>query len=231
MRLARQYYLLYNIFSQFKRYGIIPGKDITFMLEQILDSKADSAVLSFFLVAPERSFSALEISKRLKIPYGKTTHALNRLSNHGQLRSFTKKTKKYYLVNSKYKLLPQIKDYLLKNGPKYHDELFSAIRHLGEIKAAFLSGIFTGYSNLPVDLLLVGKVNLRKLDDFLKALEKIMGQEVNYSVMSVGEFQQRSETFDKFIKDIFDYHHLVVIDELSKKKSGKNRAMPQAKLL
>ena len=87
-----------------------------------------------------------------------------------------------------------------------------------EIKAAFLSGIFCGHQNLPVDILLVGKVNLNKLSDFLKAAEKMMGQEINYSVMTVGEFVQRRDTFDKFIKDIFDYRHLTVVDELSKKR-------------
>ncbi len=191
------------------------------MLEEIIDSKVDSAVLSFFLVAPARSFSALEISKRLRLPYGKTAHSLNKLSLHGQLKGFSKKAKKYYLVNRNYKLLPQIKDFLLKNGPKYQDELFSAIRRLGEVKAAFLSGIFTGYPNLPVDLLLVGRINLKKLHEFLKALEKIMGQEINYSIMTVDEFRQRRDTFDRFIKDIFDYRHLVVVDNLSQREKNK----------
>jgi hypothetical protein len=74
------------------------------------------------------------------------------------------------------------------------------------------------HPELPVDLLLVGKINLNKLADFLKAVEKMMQQEINYSVMSVDEFVQRRNTFDKFIKDIFDYPHLVVVDTLQKKK-------------
>lgn len=187
------------------------------MLEQILDSKIDSAILAFFLAAPRRSFSALEISRRLKLPYLRTTVVLNRLSHHGQLKSFTKRGKKYYLINARYKLMPQLEEFLTKNGPKYQDELFLAIRRLGKIRAAFLSGIFTGYANLPVDILLVGRVNLQKLDKFLKAASKMMGQEINYSVMTTQEFKQRRDTFDKFIKDIFDYHHLVVVDELKKK--------------
>ncbi len=187
------------------------------MLEEIFNSKSDSAILSFFLVAPERSFSALEISRRLKIPYGRTTHILNKLSQHGQLISSSKKSKKYYMVNSKYKLLPEIKDFLLKNGPRYSDELFSAIKRLGEIKAAFLSGIFTGYDNLPVDILLVGKINLKKLDLFLNSARKMMGQDINYSIMTPDEFVLRRDTFDRFIRDIFDYKHLVVVDELKKK--------------
>ncbi len=190
------------------------------MLEQIIDSKKDSAVLGFFLAAPERSFSILEVSKRLRVPYLAAAHSLTKLSSIGLLRIFSKKGKKYYLINSKYKLLPELKNQSLRAGIKYQDELFSAIKRLGEIKAAFLSGIFCGHPTLPVDILLVGKVNLRKLSDFLKSLEKLMGQEVNYSVMSVQEFLQRRDTFDRFIKDIFDYRHLVVVDTLTKKSAS-----------
>ncbi len=188
------------------------------MLSEILDSKIDSSVLSFFLVAPERAFSPVEISKRLRLPYLKVFHSLNKLLLHNQLVSFSKKNKKYYIINTKNSLMPEIKASLLKNGVKYQDELFSAIKKLGVVRAAFLSGLFTGYPNLPVDLLLVGKINLQKLSDFLKAVETLMDQEINYSVMSEDEFILRRDTFDKFIKDIFDYRHLVIVDEITKAK-------------
>jgi hypothetical protein len=141
------------------------------------------------------------------------------MTSAGILGSFSKKSKRYYYINPRYKLLPEIKDFWAKNGQKGVDELYSAIKRLGDVRAAFLSGIFTGYPNLPVDILLVGRINLKKLSDFLKAAEKMMGQEINYSVMTVDEFLQRRDTFDKFIKDVFDYRHLVVADELSKKSS------------
>lgn len=186
------------------------------MLEEIINSKADAAVLSFFLAAPERSFSPLEIAKRLKLTYLKTVHTLNKLVLHGQLRSFSKKGKKYYLLNPRYKLLPAIKEFLVKNGPKYQDELFSAIRSLGDVKAAFLSGLFVGEPSLPVDVLIVGRVSQNRLDDFFQKLEKLMGQEINYAIMSEGEFKTRRDTFDRFIKDVFDYRHLVICDNLKK---------------
>jgi hypothetical protein len=188
------------------------------MLQDIIDSKTDSSILSFFLSAPQRSFSLNEVSRRLNIPNLKAARSLGQLALAGPLRSFSKKGKKYFIINPKYKLLPEMKGYWAKSGPKYNDELFSAIRKLGKIKAAFLSGLFCGQQNLPVDLLLVGKVNLKKLSDFLKATEKLMGQEINYSIMTVEEFLIRRDTFDKFIKDIFDYPHLAVVDELSKKQ-------------
>jgi hypothetical protein len=140
------------------------------------------------------------------------------MAGAGLLTGFTKRTKKYYYINPHYKLLPEIKDFWAKNSQKGKDELFFAIRRLGDVRAAFLSGIFTGYPNLPVDILLVGGINLNKLSDFLKDAEKMMGQEINYSVMTVEEFLQRRDTFDKFIKDVFDYRHLTVVDDLGKKK-------------
>lgn len=188
------------------------------MLEEIIDSKTESAILSFFLTAPERSYSILEISKRLSIPGHKCAHGLGKLVSVGVLKAFSKKGKRYYIVNSNYKLLPEMREYWQKNGTKYQDELYTAIRRLGNVKAAFLSGVFCGHTTLPVDLLLVGKINLNKLFNFLKAAEKMMGQEINYSIMSVDEFIQRRDTFDRFIKDIFDYRHLVVVDDLKSKK-------------
>lgn len=188
------------------------------MLKDILESKSESVILAFFLAAPQRSFSVPEVSKRLRIPHLKAARALNRLAGSGPLKVFSKKGKKYFLLNSRYQMLPEIKNTLVKYFPKYQDELFSAVRKLGQVRAAFLSGIFTGHPELPVDLLLVGKINLGKLEQFLKGAHKMMGQEINYSIMTPGEFAIRRDTFDRFIRDIFDYRHLVVCDDLKKGK-------------
>lgn len=193
------------------------------MLSDIIDSKHNSAVLSFFLAAPQRSFSILELSKRLNISHMKSAHALGKLTSMGILKVFSKKNKKYYLLNSRYKLLPDLRLSFARSGIVYHDELFSAVKKVGDIKAAFLSGIFCGQPNLPVDLLLVGKANLNKLANFLKSVEKLMGQDINYSIMTVEEFLLRRDTFDKFIKDIFDYPHLVVLDEVKNKKRKSSK--------
>jgi len=187
------------------------------MIEDIIDSKSGSLVLGFFLAAPERAFSILEISKRLKLKHQKTAQALNKLASRNILKAFSKRGKKYYIVNPKYHLYPQLEAVFKKNKAVYKDELLEAVKNLGGVKAAFLSGLFTGYADLPVDILIVGRVNLKKMGEFLKSACKLMGQEVNYSIMTPGEFQERRDTFDKFIKDIFDYRHLVVVDYISKK--------------
>ncbi len=185
-------------------------------IQAVLDAKPDGQILAFFLAAPRRSFGLRELSARLKLrrlPVG-----LEHLVRAGLVRSFGKRGKRYFIVSNRHPLLPDLEQAAGVKRLRYRDELFDAVRRVGGLRAAYLSGIFTGQPQLPVDLLLVGKPSLVRLSKFLKQLEKLMGQEINYSVMTEGEFQLRRDTFDKFIKDIFDYRHVVVFNTLKEKK-------------
>jgi hypothetical protein len=109
-----------------------------------------------------------------------------------------------------------VQEQLLKRNKQYDDELFTAIRKLG-VKAGFLSGLFVGKPELEVDVLLVGTLKPEKIKLFVDACEHMMGQEVNYCVMEEPEFITRRDTFDRFIKDIFDYPFITVVDTTKKK--------------
>jgi biotin operon repressor len=169
------------------------------------------------LMAPLRTFSGEELSKRLKMSRQSLTKAIHELLSVSMIKHVAAGKNHYYMINDRHRLLPDVRKSLLKNQKPYEDELFSAIRKLGEVQAAFLSGVFTGHPELPVDILIIGKINLTKLDNFLMACKKMMNRDVNYSVMTPDEFRLRRDTFDRFIKDIFDYHHVVVVDKLAKK--------------
>lgn len=187
----------------------------------LLESKNSSELLAFLLMAPARSYSAKELAKRLHTSEGKLARTLHQFVEHSMLKQFTRERTKLYIINQKHKLLPEIKQSLAKNQKPYEDELFAAITKLGEVKAAFLSGALTGNPELPVDLLLVGKISLSKLDTFLKQCKVMLGIDINYSIMTPDEYHLRVDTFDRFIKDIFDYRHLVVVDKLTKTKAKK----------
>lgn len=186
----------------------------------ILDSKHGSELLAFLLLAPARSYSTKELGKRLHLSEKVLTKLLREFMHDSMAKQFTRDRAKLYIVNPKHKLLPEIRASLTRNQKPYEDELFAAINKLGEVKAAFLSGAFTGQPQLPVDLLLVGKVSLSKLDVFLKQCKVMLGFDINYSIMTPEEYKIRGNTFDRFIKDIFDYPHLVIVDKTSKSNSN-----------
>lgn len=191
------------------------------MITEILDSKYKSIIVPFLLLATPRTYSLIELSKRLSIPQAKLKTEMQGLAKLGIIKTYQKNKQSFYAINQKHKALLDLKHSLGKANKKFEDELFSAIKKLGEIKAAVLSGIFTGNMQLQVDILLVGKPNLNRLDEFLTNAKKMTGQEINYSIMSEDEYALRLDTFDRFIKDIFDYPHLVVFDNLQKPKKVK----------
>lgn len=186
----------------------------------ILDSKQAGGLLAFLLLAPQRSYSSKELSKRLHITEKTLNGLLREFLRDSMIKQFTRDHTKLYIVNPRHKLLPEISSALKKGQKPYEDELFLAVQKLGEVKAAILSGAFTGQPQLPVDLLLVGKISLAKLDTFLKQCKTMMGFDINYSIMTPEEYKIRSDTFDRFIKDISDYPHIVVVDKVNKVKKA-----------
>lgn len=186
------------------------------MYEEILNSKHLSQSLSIFMHLPQRAYSINESAKLLRLSLRVTANILNTLTFHNFLKSVSKHNKKYFFYKPRTEVPSWFKSKLLKPKKKLDDPLFEDIRKLS-LKGAFLTGIFCGLPALPVDLLLVGKIDLKKLNKFLEKWEKIMGLEINYSIMSENEFIERRDTFDKFIKDIFDHRNLVVVDRLGKK--------------
>lgn len=189
-------------------------------LEVILSSNQKSALLAFLMLAPDRYFSVLELSRRIGLSGPTLSTLLAQFSRDGLVKSSHRSRARVYAFNPRHALAGEMKSWLKKRGDKntmYEDELFTAIAKVGEIKAVFLSGIFTGQPQLPVDILVVGKVNLGKMNTFLEQCGKMMDTEINYSIMSADEFKIRRDTFDRFIKDIFDYPHITVMDKMSKK--------------
>ena len=182
-------------------------------LSDIIDSGSQAELLAFFLTATPRSFPVSELSRRLKIsPHGVQT-AASSLEKQNILKTFSKQGVKFYLVNQKHAMIPQLKKSLVKEHQEWPDELLTSLKKLGNLSGIFLSGVFVGKPELVVDLLLVGTVNKAKLAEFLKMTRKQFGGEINYSIMSMSEFMIRRDTFDRFIKDIFDYPHIVLLEK------------------
>lgn len=186
------------------------------MFDQIVNSKKLSQAAAAFLSLTLRSYSISEAAKIFRLSNGAAAHVLNQLQAAGLLKSCVKEGKKYFFVNPKASVPVWARNKILKYKRKQTDPLARDLKKLG-VKGVFLSGVFVGLPYLPVDVLLVGRPDLTKLNKFLHKWQEIMGLELNYSIMSPQEFISRRDTFDKFIKDIFDHRHIVVMDRVGQK--------------
>jgi hypothetical protein len=74
------------------------------------------------------------------------------------------------------------------------------------------AGVLVKGSTSAVDILLVGDVQPVKLKKVMKDIEKVEGRELNYSLLSYDEFYYRLSVRDKFITEILNGNHAVLVD-------------------
>lgn len=182
------------------------------LLNNILESKLKTKIVAFFLANPERSFFLGELQKRLGS--NSLTPHLNALIKKDLLITFSKRGKKYYIVNKRNPFLHQLRLSVSKNFRKYEDELTRNMKKISGLKVGVLTGLFCAEPGLSCDILLVGKISPLSIEGFVNGAEKIMGQELNYAVFDVKEYEHRKSMFDRFMKDIFENPHLMVVNKI-----------------
>ena len=87
-----------------------------------------------------------------------------------------------------------------------------------EIKYLVLTGFFTDIctENVGVDMLVVAdKVDQEKFSGALSKLERYIGREINYTLLSSIDFDYRKSISDKFLYDILTNKKIVVVDKLT----------------
>jgi len=86
---------------------------------------------------------------------------------------------------------------------------------LGNIKFAVASGVFINEENCRIDLMVVGeRINQNKLNNFIRKTEQHIGKEINYVVFSQKEFGYRMDVRDRFVRDILEEKHEVLIQKI-----------------
>jgi hypothetical protein len=190
------------------------------MLEQIFSSATRTKVINFFCLHSEEQIFVRELTRRLEGQLNSIRRELDNLTKFGFLKYETKQGKKFYSVNKKFSLLPELKNLVFKAITLEEMRIankMSKISGLGML-------IFTGrLTNAPTktDVLIVGKVSKK---DFFKYLEKIaegMTEELRYTFLSRSDYAYRAEVTDKFVYDIMSNEHIVVVDKISKDLQNK----------
>jgi predicted nucleotidyltransferase len=96
------------------------------------------------------------------------------------------------------------------------EDVAARFKNCGQLKLIVVSGIFIDESDSRVDILIVGeKLKKPAIETALRRIEAELGKELTYGVLETPEFEYRFGIYDKFIRDILDYPHLVVLNKLN----------------
>lgn len=96
------------------------------------------------------------------------------------------------------------------------EDIAARFKGCGHFKLIVVAGIFIDEPTSRVDVLIVGdKLKRAAIERELKKLEAEVGKELTYALMESAEFEYRFGVYDKFVRDIVDYPHLVVLNKLN----------------
>lgn len=185
------------------------------MLEQLFGSRTRVKLLRLFLTNPTVAFYVREISRKVDEQLNSVRRELANLTRLGVVESTKELDKKYYQLNNGFILAPELKAVILKSQLLMEQDLVKKIKELGKVKYLALTGMFTNAKQAPTDILLVGKIDRNLLVRVIDKFQHEVGKEVNYTLLSAREYNERRGLGDKFLLSILNSPQMVVVDELN----------------
>ena len=185
------------------------------ILEKLFRSKAEIKFLRLFLNNPDKEYLSIEAAKKTKTNTATARKEINNLAKIKFLLARKKAGKIYYRANRDFIFYEELKKIIFKTSPTSSDKIKSQVLKLGQVRFLLISGIFVNSEKGKVDIMIVGEhLSKSKLKNFLSGIEAEAGKGVNYVCMSTDEFRYRKGMFDKFVINILESPHKVLIDRL-----------------
>ncbi len=187
-------------------------------IEHLFGSVTRTRLLRVFLNNPETSFFVRDLSRRINTQLNAVRRELENLETLGILSSRQDGQKKFYKTECTNFLFPELRALVLKSQISFEKNLVKNIDRIGQTQLLVLTGKLVGIKDLPVDILVVGRVNRDSLKKIVNILQQDLGEQINYTVMSSREYKYRCEVSDKFLFSMLENKRVVLIDRLNLKR-------------
>jgi hypothetical protein len=180
------------------------------MLDAIFGSVPRVKILNLFLLSPEKTYTREQLVADLRLTAISVRNELSNLISFGVI----KETDKAYSANTSFLLYPELKALFTKAQILFSEKFISGLQKICQPKFLALTGFFTNYLEAQTDILVVGAVQRPAFLKLLKELEKDLGREINFTIMSEREFHYREELMDIFLYNILEGKTLILVDKL-----------------
>lgn len=189
------------------------------MLLRLFSSQTRVDLLTLFFSHPEQRFYVRQISRDLGRDISGIKRELDNLEKAGLLSSEKVGNLRYYSVNRASPLYPEIKGIIAKTAG-VQTTIKDALERIEGVKWALI------YTTNPrsaeegltaIELLLIGQVDLGKVNQTITSLERRLSREINYLVFDESEFRRRKAEDDPFLSEVLRGKKVVLIggeDEL-----------------
>jgi hypothetical protein len=189
------------------------------MIDALFGSKTRVKLLHLFLNHPGQSFYVREITRVIDEQINSVRRELANMLAVGIITSDSADNKLYYEVNQRYEHYVPLRA-IFSNGvaesviaqDTVETGWQAEIKQLPGVRIALLAGVLVKASTSATDVLVVGDVQAARFQKIMKQAEATEGRELNYATISYDEFYYRLSVRDKFITEILNGKHAVLID-------------------
>lgn len=200
------------------------------MVDQLFGSKTRVKLLNLFYGNANRSYYVREITRTIDEQINSVRRELANLLSIGIIKSDTNNNRLYYEVDQSYEYYQPLFT-MFGSGAPSEDGVGSAegeghaLKALGNIELAILTGQITRDDRSGIDLLLVGDLNQTQVTNYVMELETKEGKELRFTVMDGDEFRYRQEVNDRFLTQVLSSKLQVLVDKshLIKPKPAKKK--------
>ena len=184
------------------------------ILGKLLGNTARVKLLRLFLFNPKATYTLTDAAGRAKVKPAEARREFGLYEKVGLIKTRNTAKVRRYILDDSFLYLAAFQ-HLLLNLPVRGKDIVKRLRGVGLVKLVILSGLFADEFDGRLDLLIVAdKLNEPKLQTVIRRLEAEIGKEMKYVALTSEEFKYRLNIYDKLVRDVIDYPHIVALDRL-----------------
>jgi predicted nucleotidyltransferase len=169
-----------------------------------LRSKARQRLLAYYVANPAARLHLRDLAERLNVDPSNLSKELVRLQREGLFRSEVSGRQKYFQLNREYPLFAEVRSIVSKTiGAPFL--LAQSLKQIEGIEEAYLYGSFASNQQdaaSDIDLLVIGTPRDEVLAEAMRKIERQLGREVSYTVLTRKEFNSRRTRKDAFVENV-----------------------------
>jgi predicted nucleotidyltransferase len=181
--------------------------------EKIFGSRIRAKILGWLFTHSDESFFVRQMALILKEDPTNVSREMARLEELGILKSKRNGNLKHFQTNQECPFFDELKGLVLKTSG-VAGRIRASLERVAGIEFAFIYGSYAKgeeKADSDVDLLIIGDVDMGRLDSNLGKLEKTLGREINYVLYSMEEFKSKKKAKHGFLMDVLSGKKIMMV--------------------
>lgn len=178
-----------------------------------LRSKARHRLLAYYFTNTAARRHLRDLADRLEIDPSNLSRELRRLEREGLFRSEVSGRQKYFQLNREYPLFAEVRSIVAKTIGAV-PLIAQSLKELEGMDEAYLYGSFARNRQdaaSDIDLLVIGAPRSQALAEAVRKLERQLGREINYTVLTRKEFRSRRRRKDAFLENVWRHKRVSLL--------------------